>query len=906
MLWAQNTNPAFINMKGKVVDTANTILPMATIMLLSAGDNKLQYFTHTDNDGMFSFNNIKNKAYVLKVTYLSFYPLQQPLQPTTLKTNDLGVIKIKPIAQVLTEVVIKAAQAPITFHGDTIEYNAASFKVPPGSKVEDLLRRLPGINVDAEGNISTQGKSVNTVYVNGNKFFNDNPKMATKNLGAEAVSKIQVYNEKSQLEKLTGIKDADREKVINLALKKEYSNSDFGYITVGVGTKKQQLTTGMYNRFNDKWQLSFVGVGDNTKVPDMGESISNSFRGNGNSYFGQNGDFGFAISGQPTTDVYPLDLPDRRGFVNNYGGGTSYNYLGKKTKIFTNYLFNQIEQTVNQFGSRTTLLKDDNSYNSADTSFTKKLMKRHSFESCLQNDIDSNNNLIARVSINLTTNENRNNQDQLYSSSVNIPLYSVNSSQFSNGNSWDIKSTFIYAHRFKREGQSLSFSAGYNSTKTDNNETIENLNQFYNATTFTEQIRRLNITGANSSEVKSSFLFTQQLFKDGYMETFYNFNNQTSSTDKQADNALQNNAKIDSLSSYVQRSSLFNRLGTVVHITNEKLDLNFGLAGQSIDLLGRQSLMGNETQLSNLIQKNYINLIPSISCTTHPSKKTLFIISWTSGIELPQINDLNPEPQTNNPLFIFYGNPYLKPEKTNSWSSSFNASFPLRLSGSYTTYQNQIVYSQSISKDENSGYKTITRPMNMSGGDQTVGSVSYDWNIYKNIFRTNFNIRGVWGQSSAYINDVLNKTRNTSINCNISFEYSPLAKLRVFLNNQLSYNYFTYSINNEQNQYFINHSFWLDIYYQVTKKIYFTTDMKYSIYQNEQYHINRKMPIWYATLSTTVGKKNHFVIKLSASDILDKTLNIQQTGMLNYFETRYTDSITRRFLLSIVYNLKGF
>jgi hypothetical protein len=911
LLTAQNTVPAFINIKGKVVDTANTTLPMATIMLLNTVDNKLMYFTHTDNEGLFILNNIKNNSYVLKVTFLSFYPFQQTLQPTDLKTNDLGVIKIKPIAQVLTEVVIKAAQAPITFHGDTIEYNAASFKVPPGSSVEDLLRRLPGVNVDIEGKISTQGKSVNTVLVNGNRFFGDNPLIATKNLNAEAVSKVQVYDEKSQMEKLTGIKDADKEKVVNLKLKKEYSNSAFGKITVGVGSKERWKANGNYNRFNDKWQLSFVGSGNNLNQTGINNSDYNDFKGKGDYSYRDSEDFGFPLSGAPIIVITPFELTDRRGFVDDYGGGTNYNYLGKKTKFFSSYILNKSEQKFNQFSNRTNFLENNNSYMNVDTSNIVRIVKRHSIDTRFEHEIDSSNNVIAKASINMVNNENKNSLGQLYSSSLNMPLYSVNNSQFTKSNSWNISSLLIYSHRFKRDGQSLSFSGAYNTMKTNNNDAIQDLNQFYTATTYTEQISRLNIIGTTSSEVKSSLFFTQPLFKNGYLETFYNFNNQKSSTNKQVNNALQNNEQIDSLSSYFQSSTLYNRLGSSLHLTTNKINLNIGLAGQLIDLSGKISQIGSDPQSSNFIQKNYFNFVPYAFFIYKASKSYYFNLNYTSGFSMPKINDLSPIPLINNPLFVFHGNPFLKPENENRIDLTCTITSPksfnqLYISGSFVVYQNQIVYNQSIQKNENSGYKTITSPMNVSGGNKIEGSTSYVVNLWKSKFSIQLRLIGMQGLTSSYVNEILNETKNSSLGEAFYLTLRPSTKLYVNISNALSYNYFTYSINKEQNQYFINHSFQLFGSYQISKKIFFETSSRYTIYRNEHYNINREMPILNASIRKIAGKTNHIEIRLTANDILDKTLSLQQTGMLNYFETRYTPTLSRYFLLSVSYNLKGF
>jgi len=208
----QAQKPARTTIKGTLQDTLHQPVPFATVMLLNPADSSLVNFLSSTEKGEYAFTNVKNIPYLFKVSHMSYLPYQKLVQASPTAVNTLPVVTMKPISQMLMEVVIKAAKAPLRMRGDTVEYDASTFKVPPGSTVEDLLRRLPGIDVDADGNISTQGKDVKRLYVDGKTFFGDDPKSITKNLGAESISKVQVYNEKSEQSKLTGVDDGSKEK----------------------------------------------------------------------------------------------------------------------------------------------------------------------------------------------------------------------------------------------------------------------------------------------------------------------------------------------------------------------------------------------------------------------------------------------------------------------------------------------------------------------------------------------------------------------------------------------------------------------------------------------------------------------------------------------------------------------
>jgi hypothetical protein len=166
-----NSTPARINIKGTAIDSSNAEMPFATVMLLTPKDSTLVNFGRTDEKGAFEFKNVKNLNYLLKISSMGYLPFQELVKPSDKDINDLGNLKLKPIARELLEVVIRTARAPLSIKGDTIEYNAASFKVPPGSTVEDLLRKLPGVQIDQEGNIKAQGQDVKKVTVDGKQFL---------------------------------------------------------------------------------------------------------------------------------------------------------------------------------------------------------------------------------------------------------------------------------------------------------------------------------------------------------------------------------------------------------------------------------------------------------------------------------------------------------------------------------------------------------------------------------------------------------------------------------------------------------------------------------------------------------------------------------------------------------------
>ena len=508
-------NPSKVTIKGNVQDTLGVEQPFATVMLLNPKDSALLNFTRGDDKGHFEFKNVKNTAYLLKMSFVGFIPFQQNIMPSALDVNDLGALKMKPITKELMEVVIRTAKAPLSIRGDTIEYNASSFKVPAGSTVEDLLRRLPGIEVDADGNIKAQGKDVSKLYVDGKTFFGSDPKAATKTLGAETISKVQVFNEKSEQSKLTGIDDGKKEKAMNLELKEEFKKGAFGKITGAVGTEERWAARGNYNRFNKTEQMSVLGFGNNINQTGVNWEDYGEFKGQNSFGNRDNGDFGFNSRNNfyyfSSNTAFSNNF-DGRGFTNNAGAGTNYNFDNKKKKFNAMYFYNQTELDLKQFALRQTFFKDSTFFNT-DTLNKTDFRSNHSIATRYEQEIDSNNTIIAKVDVRFSGNDVKDNRIQAFSKIQNTLTNRLNIENSSDLTSYNVTSMFIYRHLFKKKGRSFAASAGYNTSKSDGLENLFSINKFFQATTFTEQIRQLNTKENTTKQAKSSLLFTESLTK---------------------------------------------------------------------------------------------------------------------------------------------------------------------------------------------------------------------------------------------------------------------------------------------------------------------------------------------------------------------------------------------------------
>jgi hypothetical protein len=265
-------------LKGTVNDTINKQnISNAVISLLNAKDSILYKFTRSNAKGGFQLQNISAGNYILLLTYPQYADYIDRLLIKDSAETDLGNINIIPRSSLLKEVIIKQQIGAIKLKGDTTEFNADSFKVQPNATVEDLLKQLPGIQVDKNGQITAQGEKVQKVLVDGEEFFGDDPTLVTQNLRADMVDKVQVYDKKSDQAAFTGIDDGEKQKTINLKLKDNKKNGYFGKANVSAGTDGYFDNQLMFNDFKNKQKFAIYGILSNTGTSGLGWNDQNTY-----------------------------------------------------------------------------------------------------------------------------------------------------------------------------------------------------------------------------------------------------------------------------------------------------------------------------------------------------------------------------------------------------------------------------------------------------------------------------------------------------------------------------------------------------------------------------------------------------------------------------------------------------
>jgi len=602
---------------------------------------------------------------------------------------------------------------------------------------------------------------------------------------------------------------------------------------------------------------------------------------------------------------------DGRGYSESYGAGVNYNFDNKKTKYNASYFYNQTSQDLDQYTSKNTFLTEGSVLNN-DTLSQNTFYGNHTIGTRFEHDIDSNNKIIAKANIKFSSNTNSNYQVQRFTHGDLSPINNLSTDNSTDLGSWSIGTAAIYRHRFLKAGRSFALSAGYNTSHNSTTDSLLSINQFFTATTFTEQIRQLKDRATDATEIKSSVLYTEPITKKWYWETFYNFSQSGNEANRQV-KRLPEETRIDSVSVYADNSTLYNRLGTSIRYSNNGFNAMAGVAVQQLKLKGsyKQDLGVPFVDPLPEIQRDYNNWVPNVNVNYQLPNNMYLGFEYSYNVDEPSVSDLAPVPNSSNRNFLIEGNPDLKPARQHSVSFGYNywnpASFAnVSLYSSASFSDDRIVYNQWIKTVEGVGLQTITRPDNISGGrDFNVG-------LWTNlpIIKTKLSV-GVdgnfnTGKSASFVNDVRNDNTNTGIDFGLNFDITPSTKFILDLRGNLGFNKISYSIQKDQDQNIQNHSAYASLKWQFVKKTFLESSFNYTVYINDRWDFDRRIPIWNASVRRIIGEKNRFEVRLAAFDIFNKRLSITQTATSNYVLQSVAPTLARYFMLSLSYNIRGY
>lgn len=899
------------SVKGSLYDSlAKQPVGSATITLLKKKDSSLVSFTMTDNKGQFELTGLADGDYRLMVSHVNYHNSNKGFEIAAEKKNvDLGTIIMKDLAQVLDEVVVEAEAPPVTLVGDTIQYNAGSFKTTPNANVEELLKRLPGIKVEKDGTVKAQGQKVNKVLVDGKEFFGNDPKIATRNLPSDAVDKVQVYDRLSDAAQLTGFDDGNSEKTINLKLKKDKKKGLFGKATAGAGTDGRYEGKFNVNSFKGARQMSAIGMGNNTNAEGFSFMDLLNFSGELNRMRqGGNGTMNIAVS----DDGGMAGLGggnNGTGINKTFGTGINYNNLiGRNTDFTSNYFFNRYNPQRESHIERQYFLPDS-SYLYNQNSYSDNINNSHRLNLSADIRIDSFHSLKISPSFGLQNTNNSVMSDyKTFSETGQVSNMGISKS-LSESEGYNFRNDLLFRKKFRLKGRTFSLNVQTSLNSSDGTGSLESINQFFspNGTPVRTGNDSISQRNENSSDLFSynvRGVYTEPIFKGALLEASIGKSNTKSTAEKTTYDLNKTTGKFDQLNPRLT-NDFENTYGYIngglrLRMQKKKFNIAAGLNWQQAELEGK-FIAG--TKDSVLTQK-FNNLLPNARLQYNFTRYKNLTLSYSTITNQPTISQLQPVPDISDPLNIKEGNPQLEQEYTHAIQLMFTSINPFKnknlfgfLTASRT--ENKIVNYDVI---DALGIKT-TRPVNIDGVVNVNANLTIGLPVRFLKGTLNLGSSAGYNKGKQFINTVGNDINTLNLGPEIRLDMNLTEKFNLSTGAEYTYSKTKYSLQSAMNATYFIQRYFTDINWQLPKSFFLTTEFSYTMNSQRASGFNTNVPLWNASISKQFLNYNRGELKLTAFDLLNQNIGISRTTNQNYIEDKRVTNLQRYFLLSFTYSL---
>lgn len=885
-----------ITVSGRVVeeDTKEPV-EMATVQLLALPDSTQAAGITTQKQGAFTLPKVKAGKYVLKISYIGFITQHIPLQLSEkAPAKNIGTIALQSDAVMLSEAVITAEAPPVTVKADTTEYNASAYRVAEGAMLEELVKKIPGAEVDKDGKITLNGKEIKKIMVDGKEFFSDDPSVSMKNLPANMVEKVKAYDKKSDMARITGIDDGEEEAVLDLTVKKGMKKGWIGNLIAGYGSDERYEAGAMVSRFKDDASISIIGAANNTN----------------NKGFSEFGDAGQGLSGGNAGS----------GITTTRSLGVNFAKDTKKVQVGGNVQYGYSDNDARRKSSTETFLGEQSSFG---TSENMSRRKRHDLrvDFRLEWRPDTLTTIIFRPSGSYSKTDSENiSESDTWNNSHN-PVNERTSSSSSNSNNYSLNGNLMMFRRLNNKGRNIHVGArfGYSDGETDSY-SESHMNFFKSSTEFFEldsisDIARYTNRTSDSRNWSVSASYTEPVFKNHFVQLRYEFAHR-----KQLAQSL----VYDSINKYPYpeyfERGYDNELSTKVENFYDTHTADLSIRGihpkmmysAGVSLTPQSSL--SETTIGpnsdrHLPQQNVLNWAPSVMFRYMFNKQHVLMFRYRGRSSTPNIEDLQEVIDITDPMSLKYGNPNLKPSFNNTFSLYYNKFTP----ESMRSYSLNLYYSNTLNSvankmtyDPQTGARTY-RKENVNGNWNARGYFSFNTPFKNKKFTMSSNANVRYSDAVSYTtvgkdksNQELSTTHNFAVGERLTGNYRCDA-FDVSLNGSVNYNLVRNSkqenSNRETFDYYVGGNTNVNLPWQM----YLSTDINCRFKSGYTGGFNDNELIWNAQISKNFLKNNAATLRFKIYDILKQQTNLSRSISETQMSDTEYNTLGSYFMVHFVY-----
>lgn len=896
------------SVSGTLKDSADqTPLVKATVSLLKADSTTIVSQTVSGSLGEFTIKNIAAGRYILSVTSIGYDRAQKSITVSGGKNLNLGVIAVAKAAEVLSAVVIDATPPAVTMKGDTTEMAASQYKVNPDASTEDLIKKMPGITVDRQGNVTAQGEQVQKVTVDGRDFFGDDATATLRNLPAEIVDKIQVFDRLSDQAQLTGFDDGNTTKSINIVTKSNMRQGNFGRLFAGYGTDNTYLGGGNISFFNNARRISIVGLSNNVNQQNFSSVDLSGMSGGGGRGGGRFGGGGFSVGPQS-------------GIAKTNAIGINYNdQWSKKIEASGSYFFNNSNVTNNQITNNQLFQPDasTNYYDDTVSSTRQNFNNRANMR--IRYMIDSSNTLMINAGGSFQTNKSTNLTLGAMTGTDHLQNLSMTMSNLRNlSTGYQINTNILYSHKFAKKGRSISLNFGTNL----NNSTGENYNyaenDFFQSLQPNDTTNRFTDIANNSNNFRFNLQYTEPIAPNWQMQLSYNPSFQKSHADQEAYNYNEKNQGYtdfsDSLSNKFENNYNTQNAGITLRRSKNKNMFAVGLNYQYSDLFSNRTY---PTKTS--IQQTFNNLLGNAFARFQLGTYTQLHFNYRASVNSPSVTQLQDVINTTNPLFYSTGNPDLKQQYSNRLMTRF--SYSNRLTGNsffgnlFVTQTNNFISNATFTARNDS---TLSQGIVLHSGSQLSKPVNLDgyysinsffnYSVPLKFIKTNLNLNGGFGYSRqpGSVNLITNISNNYNYNVGAVLASNISEYVDFNISYSVNFNNVDNSVNLRQNNNYTSQSAGISMNLLSKKGTFFQTDLSNQSYSGLSAGFNQSYWLWNAAIGQKFLKGDRGELKLSVFDLLKQNQSISRSVTATQISDVNTQVLQQYFMLTFTYKLKNF
>lgn len=904
------------SISGRIADDKGIFLAGATVKLQHPWGEMVKGAI-SDTEGRFNLTEVGKGGYVLVISMLGFEELKGEVNLKDQNLN-IGVLQLMTDSKLLDQVEIRSQMITAVQKGDTTEFNAGAFKVMKDADAEDLIGKMPGVTVE-NGQMKAQGENIQQVLVDGKPFFGNDPTAALKNLPAELIEKVQIFDAQTEQSQFTGFNDGTTTKTINIVTKNGMQNGQFGKVYSGYGYDDKYQAGGNISFFDGDRRISVIGMTNNINVQNFAaEDIVGTMGGGGGGGRGgmpggggrggggQAGDFLVRSSGGITkTHAFGLNYSDKWGKKVDVSGSYFFNKGITNTEKITNRQFLNEENIADEIYDESSLSRSDN--------------LNHRFNFRMEFKLDSMNSIMLRPRLTIQQNDGN---SSTFGNTVfggNL-LNATDNSYLSNMDGLNFSNSLLWRHKFQKKGRTLSldFTTGYAPKKGES--TLQSISGFYaGPNPSIDSLDQRSNLSVNNWNLAGNLEYTEPIGANGQLLLNYRNSYQQESSDRKVFDWAEATGGYDLLNeplSNVFSNDYQTQQGGIGYNYTKGRDFNI-----SARLNTQWASLANDQTFPQqvMFDTRFFNVLPSASMRYNFDKNRNIRFNYRSSTQLPSVDQLQNVVNNSNPLQLTAGNPNLVQAEQHNLFMRFQATNPAKSTtlffmagGSLTN--DYIGRSTFLASSDNPIFQDLdvqpgaqlTLPVNLDGYRNARSFFSYGIPVKPIKSNLNFDASYNFGRTPGLVNEQLNYNNTNSFGAGITVSSNISEHLDFSISTRPVWNKSTNTLQTAANTEYLTQNSRAKLNWQIVEGFVLRTDLTHTLYSGLSDGFNQNYWLWNLGIGKKIFKNERGEITLAINDLLNQNRNIQRTVTESYIEDTRSNALTRFVMLSFTYNLRNF